>query len=229
MSAADASLIEAAKKEGRVVWYTTQIVDQFVRPAQEAFKRKYGIEIDYVRSGTPDMVLRVTNEAKAGAGRGDIVVNGKPVDVFFSRETGRMIVRQPLELTNHAQTFDIKVNVFGGGVGLYAAGKKLVGGLGVSGDTSCADHSIAWRIRNGLALDHLAGVGGAVGAGDGGRVKADFLGAVVRRCADAEHDFGARDECAIIYQHSLYIVFYEMHSHFSIFSFFWFSSYIPKI
>ncbi len=49
------------------------------------------------------------------AGTGDIVVNGKPVDEFFSRETGRMIVRQPLELTNHVQTFDIMVNVFGGG------------------------------------------------------------------------------------------------------------------
>src|SRR5258708_29325727 len=49
------------------------------------------------------------------AGKGQITVNGKPLDVFFSRETGRMIVRQPLELTNHAQTFDIKVNVFGGG------------------------------------------------------------------------------------------------------------------
>ena len=48
-------------------------------------------------------------------GKGDIIVNGRPVDEFFSRETGRMIVRQPLELTNHAQTFDIKVNVFGGG------------------------------------------------------------------------------------------------------------------
>src|SRR5258707_6557706 len=48
-------------------------------------------------------------------GKGDIVVNDKPVDVFFSRETGRMIVRQPLELTNHVQTFDIMVNVAGGG------------------------------------------------------------------------------------------------------------------
>jgi len=55
------------------------------------------------------------------------------------------------------------VNVFGGGVGLYAAGKKLVGGLGVSGDTSCADHDIAWRIRNKLGLDHLGGVGGVSG------------------------------------------------------------------
>src|SRR5258708_10299122 len=48
-------------------------------------------------------------------GKGQITVNDKPLDVFFSRETGRMIVRQPLELTNHVQTFDIKVNVFGGG------------------------------------------------------------------------------------------------------------------
>ena len=49
------------------------------------------------------------------AGSGKIVVNGKPVDEFFSRETGRMVVRQPLELTQHAATFDIMVNVIGGG------------------------------------------------------------------------------------------------------------------
>ena len=49
------------------------------------------------------------------AGKGAIVVNGKPVDEFFARETGRMIVRQPLELTKHLETFDIKVNVSGGG------------------------------------------------------------------------------------------------------------------
>ena len=48
-------------------------------------------------------------------GKGGFVVNGKPVDVFFARETGRMIVRQPLELTKNLATFDIKVNVHGGG------------------------------------------------------------------------------------------------------------------
>jgi small subunit ribosomal protein S9 len=48
-------------------------------------------------------------------GKGEIVVNGKPVDDFFSRETGRMIVRQPLTLANHLNTFDISVNVQGGG------------------------------------------------------------------------------------------------------------------
>ena len=48
-------------------------------------------------------------------GKGDIVVNDKPVDVFFSRETGRMVVRQPLVLTNKLSAFDIMVNVDGGG------------------------------------------------------------------------------------------------------------------
>jgi len=49
--------------------------------------------------------------------------------------------------------------VFGGGLALYD-GKDVVGGLGVSGDTSCADHNIAWRIRQKLGLDKVrAGVG----------------------------------------------------------------------
>jgi small subunit ribosomal protein S9 len=48
-------------------------------------------------------------------GKGKIVVNDKPVDVFFSRETGRMVVRQPLTLTETLNKFDIMVNVTGGG------------------------------------------------------------------------------------------------------------------
>lgn len=51
------------------------------------------------------------------------------------------------------------VNVFGGGLALYNEKGEILGGLGVSGDTSCADHNIAWRTRNNLALDHVpAGV-----------------------------------------------------------------------
>jgi small subunit ribosomal protein S9 len=48
-------------------------------------------------------------------GKGSIIVNEKPLDEYFARETGRMVVRQPLELTNHTGTFDIMVNVLGGG------------------------------------------------------------------------------------------------------------------
>ncbi|MCL6261873.1 MULTISPECIES: 30S ribosomal protein S9 [Craterilacuibacter] len=48
-------------------------------------------------------------------GSGQIIVNGKPVDEYFARETGRMVIRQPLALTEHTESFDIKVNVIGGG------------------------------------------------------------------------------------------------------------------
>lgn len=51
------------------------------------------------------------------------------------------------------------VNVFGGGLALYDANGAIIGGLGVSGDSSCADHNIAWRARHSLQLDHVpAGV-----------------------------------------------------------------------
>lgn len=51
------------------------------------------------------------------------------------------------------------INVFGGGLGLYKNG-KIIGAVGVSGDTSCADHNIAWRVRHNLGLDQMQGVQG---------------------------------------------------------------------
>jgi uncharacterized protein GlcG (DUF336 family) len=47
------------------------------------------------------------------------------------------------------------INVFGGGLGLYDSAGNIVGGLGVSGDYSCADHIIAWKVRHGLELDYV--------------------------------------------------------------------------
>lgn len=58
------------------------------------------------------------------------------------------------------------VNVFGGGLGLYDSDGKLVGGIGISGDTSCTDHIVAWKVRHALNLDNVpAGVapGGTAG------------------------------------------------------------------
>jgi uncharacterized protein GlcG (DUF336 family) len=49
------------------------------------------------------------------------------------------------------------VNVFGGGLALYGAGHKILGAVGVSGDTSCADHRIGWLVRHNLVLDHMGG------------------------------------------------------------------------
>ncbi|MHB8353031.1 MAG: 30S ribosomal protein S9 [Burkholderiales bacterium] len=48
-------------------------------------------------------------------GSGKFEVNGKTLEQYFSRETGRMVVRQPLELTNNLTGFDIRINVIGGG------------------------------------------------------------------------------------------------------------------
>jgi uncharacterized protein GlcG (DUF336 family) len=55
------------------------------------------------------------------------------------------------------------VNVFGGGLALYTTGGNKVGGVGVSGDTSCTDHLIAWRVRRILDLDHLGAINGVSG------------------------------------------------------------------
>lgn len=52
------------------------------------------------------------------------------------------------------------VNAFGGGLALFSSAQKMVGGLGVSGDTSCTDHMVAWRLRHSLQFDHLTGVNG---------------------------------------------------------------------
>ena len=49
------------------------------------------------------------------SGKGNIVVNDKPADEYFSRVTSRMILRQPLALTDNESSFDIMVNVIGGG------------------------------------------------------------------------------------------------------------------
>lgn len=48
------------------------------------------------------------------------------------------------------------INVFGGGLALYNSSGTLVGGVGVSGDTSCTDHVVAWNLRKALGMDYLA-------------------------------------------------------------------------
>ncbi len=61
---------------------------------------------------------RKTSSARVylSTGAGDIVVNGKPLDVFFGRKTAQMIVRQPLELVEMMSNIDVKVSVCGGGI-----------------------------------------------------------------------------------------------------------------
>jgi len=58
---------------------------------------------------------RSTARVFLSSGSGNIVVNGRPVDEYFGRETARMIVRQPLEVVEMADSFDIRISVSGGG------------------------------------------------------------------------------------------------------------------
>ncbi len=70
--AADQALIDAAKKEGKVTWYTALIVNQFAAPVAEAFEKKYGIKVEYVRANAAESILRISNEAKAGKVYADV-------------------------------------------------------------------------------------------------------------------------------------------------------------
>ncbi len=57
-------------------------------------------------------------------GTGEIVINKRPMDIFFGRETSKMVVHQPLELTDNMGKFDIFVNVAGGGISGQAGAIK---------------------------------------------------------------------------------------------------------
>ena len=61
---------------------------------------------------------RKTSSARVfmNMGKGDIVINGRPIDVFFGRETARMVVRQPLELLEMTNKVDLNITVSGGGI-----------------------------------------------------------------------------------------------------------------
>ena len=76
----------------------------------------------------------------------DVVYGGNQAD--YGSSTDFMIGKKPGG-----------VNVFGGGLALYNSAGQVIGAVGVSGDTSCADHNIAWRLRDALGLDFVrAGV-----------------------------------------------------------------------
>src|SRR5215813_14165749 len=71
--AADAALIDAARKEGKVIWYTTLIVNQAIRPLKDAFEKKYpGIEVQYTRADDAPTAAKILAEAQAGRVQADL-------------------------------------------------------------------------------------------------------------------------------------------------------------
>lgn len=71
-AAADPAMIEAAKREGQVTWYTTQIMTQFGRPAIDAFQKRYGIRVNAIRGDSIELAVRMLNEAQAGRVQADV-------------------------------------------------------------------------------------------------------------------------------------------------------------
>ncbi len=71
--AADAALVEAARKEKEINWYTVQTIPQIVLPLVAGFEKKYAIKVNYIRATSSEVVLRVLNEAKAGRVLSDVV------------------------------------------------------------------------------------------------------------------------------------------------------------
>ena len=75
----DPTLVEAAKKEGQVLWYTTLIVDQIVRPLIKSFQQQFpGIDVKFIRIDSGQQVTRLINEASVGRTQADVwnVIDG---------------------------------------------------------------------------------------------------------------------------------------------------------
>ncbi len=84
-SAADAALIEAAKKEGSLTWYTTQLIDQLGRPMMQAFEKKYGVKVNAVRADSYIVAQRLTTEAQTGKMMAD-VFDGNSITLALKRQ-----------------------------------------------------------------------------------------------------------------------------------------------
>ncbi len=83
--AADAALVEAAKKEGEVVWYTTLLINQLGGPLADAFEKKYGVKVLATRNDPAETALRLLNESRA---------NNMQADVFDGSFAPTALVRE---------------------------------------------------------------------------------------------------------------------------------------
>ncbi|MFC7397869.1 ABC transporter substrate-binding protein [Chelatococcus sp. GCM10030263] len=89
--AASADLVAAARKEGEVVWYTTLIVNQAVRPLVDAFEKTYpGVKVRFVPGPPVETATRILNEAKAGAVKADVFDGGS---TFFPLHAAKLVTK----------------------------------------------------------------------------------------------------------------------------------------
>src|ERR1700704_4178828 len=93
----DQALVEAARKEGSLVWYSTLIINQIVRPMVAAFEAKYpGIKVDYSRAASSDVALKIVNEARARRVQSDIFDGSNTVFLLPDPRLGTAYTPKPL-------------------------------------------------------------------------------------------------------------------------------------
>jgi ABC-type Fe3+ transport system substrate-binding protein len=73
-------LVDAAKKEGQVVWYTGLIVSQIVLPLQAGFQKKYGIKVNFVSAGSQETAVRILTEGRVGEIKADVFDGSAPFE-----------------------------------------------------------------------------------------------------------------------------------------------------
>ena len=78
--AVDEQLIDAAKREGEVVWYTGLIVSQVVLPLQAGFQKKYGIKVSFVSAGSQETATRLLTEGRVGTVKADVFDGSAPFE-----------------------------------------------------------------------------------------------------------------------------------------------------
>jgi uncharacterized protein GlcG (DUF336 family) len=121
--------------------------------------------------GLPGLALATANLYSAVQPGGSLfgLQESNPVDVHVAYAGAATAFGQPTDPMVGKRIGG--VNVFGGGLALYNKAGEIIGAVGVSGDSSCADHAIAWRVRSALELDFVPG-----GVGAGGVDQITFTG-----------------------------------------------------
>ncbi|RWD61717.1 extracellular solute-binding protein [Mesorhizobium sp.] len=97
--AQDQALIDAAKAEGQVVWYSGLIVRQVVTPIKDAFEKKYGITVNFVSMASQEAALRILNEGRANNIQGDVFDGTAPLSAAM--EAGLVEQYVPQEAANY--------------------------------------------------------------------------------------------------------------------------------
>jgi ABC-type Fe3+ transport system substrate-binding protein len=97
--AIDAGLIEKAKAEGEVTWYTGLIVRQVVTPLKKAFEAKYGITVNFVTVAAQESSLRIVNEGRAGAIQADVFDGSAPY--LAAKQAGLLLPYHPEEAASY--------------------------------------------------------------------------------------------------------------------------------